>query len=545
MNELYNIFRDVKDGETVTLEKEKKYVIAPEDSFYIKGLFFSNTAKRNENPEGERFCGIYLKNKKNITIDGNGAQILIHGIMTPFIFENCNNIVMKNLSIDHIRPTMSEFTISKSCPGKAEIKINSEFLFRVDGNMIYWHSEPKKDGTFYWEIPYKGRGVLSNAFDPVRGIIGDCISGDDDSWGGFPDISEIEDKGDGVLCLTFRDKKISLNEGTVIQTRCIKRFQTGGASVDSENIRLENLRIKSMNCFGILAQNSGNISYDGLDLTPAEGRTVVSDADFFHFSGCYGHVSVLNCKAHGAHDDVINIHGTHLKIFDVDRKNNCVYLRYSHPETWGFMPYRKGDETEFVNGNTLRPYHKTEVLEVEKLNDTDFRIVTASLPEKIQGDNDVLENITLTASLTVEGNDFGHIPSRAILCTTRKDVIIRNNTFRNTGATVICVADDANFWFESGRSGNIYFENNTVINIGARETDRGCDVIRYEPVVMDKTSSEPVHESLSVKNNRFLSSPCDRYTINLNYLRNADIENNCSDAELVIKKDGKVVSGKG
>ena len=105
------------------------------------------------------------------------------------------------------------------------------------------------------------------------------------------------------------------------------------------------------------------------------------------------------------------------------------------------------------------------------------------------------------------------------------------------GAAALCVADDANFWFESGRSGNIFFENNTVINCAARYPAFGDDVIRYEPVVMDKESETPVHKKLVLKNNRFFRSSGRAYRINLDHLGEAFIEGNISDVELELKNE--------
>ena len=535
MNELSSIFAGVKSGDTVILEKNKVYAIAPEDSFHKKGLFFSNTAKKDENPEGERFCGIYLEDKTDVTIDGNGASVLIHGIMTPFIFKNCKNIIIKNLSFDHFRPSMSELTVTESEKGVIKAKINDEIQYRIDNNVLYWHSEKNTDGEYYWEIPYKGKGILTNAYNPETGIIGDMLAGEGDEYHGFPDITDIKEISRGELIITFRDKNKFIPVGTVSQTRCIKRFQTGGAIDGCENVRLENLRIMSMNCFGILGQNSKNLVYEGLDCTPADGRTVVSDADFFHFSGCSGYVKVLNCKARGAHDDIINIHGTHLKIINADRENNTLVLRYSHPESWGFNAYNPGEEIEYVCGNTLLPYGGARVLSAEKISPTDVKISVDRIPDVSFNENDVIENISRTASLTVDGCVFERIPSRAILCTTRKDVRIVNSTFRCMGAPAVVVADDANFWFESGRSGNIYFENNTVIDCGAREHSKGCDVIRYEPVVIDKSSEKPVHGTITVRNNKFINTLYDRYTVNLNFVGHATVENNESNVKIEIK----------
>lgn len=537
MNDLSERFINVSDGDIITLEKNRIYEIAPEDSFHLKGLFFSNTAKQEENPDGERFCGIYLEGRSNITIDGNGATILIHGIMTPFIFKKCRNIVMKNLTIDHFRPTMTEYTVTECRPGSAVLKINDEYLYRIDGKIIYWHSESDFSGKPYWEIPYKGPKVLSNAMNPETGIVDDMICGKGDSRGGFPDIMHIDVLDKNTLRVEFRDREKLITEGTVVSTRCIIRYQTGGASDESENIILENLRIKSMNGFGILAQNSRNITYRNLDITPAEGRTIVSDADFFHFSGCSGEIKVLNCKATGAHDDIINIHGTHLKIVSINRDKNTLLMRYSHTESWGFNPYIAGDEIEYVSGNTLLPYACAKILNCRQKSNTDFEIEVDSIPDVEFAENDVVENVTRTASLYVEGNTFERIPSRAILCTTRKDVTILNNTFRYMGAPVICVADDANFWFESGRSGKILFDGNTVVDCGARETKIGCDVIRYEPVVMDKSSDKAVHGKIIIRRNKFINNLAEKYTINLNYVREAEISDNESNVMIVEKTD--------
>lgn len=537
MNELSEIISNVNNGETLKLPC-KTYSIAPEDSFVKYGLHFSNTANIDENPDGERFCGIYLENKENVVIDGSGSTVMIHGIMTLFIFKNCRNVVMKNFTFDHYRPTMNEFTVSECEKGRAVIKLNEEFLYEMTDSDLYWISEKNTGGKPYWKNRYKGPYIHTNILDPQDGIVKDGVCAEGEMRPGVPDIGTVREIERGVLEIRFSKPDVYFTPGTVFQTRDIRRVQTGGAIDGCRDVRLENLRIMSMNCFGILAQNSENVDYYNIDCTPKEGRTIVSDADFFHFSGCSGSVTVRNCKAKGAHDDIINIHGTHLRIVSLDRKNSSVVVRYSHRESRGFNPYSVGDKIEFVCGSTLLCYFETSVLGLEQLNDTDFKVFTGALPEAEPHENDVIENVTRTASLTVENNVFEQIPSRAILCTTRKDVIIRNNTLRNMGGPALCVADDANFWFESGRGGNIYFENNRVVNLGARELDRGCDVVRYEPVIMDKTSKTPVHEKLVLKNNEFINTNSDEYTVNLNYLKSAEISGNKCNVKLNIISDG-------
>lgn len=542
MNELSTLFTEVRDNECITLEKDKVYEIAPEDSFHIFGLYFSNTATRpDENPYGERFCGIYLENRNNVVIDGNGAKVLIHGKMTPFVFKRCRNIVFKNLTIDHVRPTMSEFTITDCEKGKATFRINDEFLYRIDGNFLYWHSENSKSGKPYWEIPCKGPYIVIRAYYPETGITDGIHTADTGEYVGLPDIEKITEIEHGVLRVDFCDKEVLLCENSVVQTRLCIRTQTGGCIDECEGVKLDGITVRSINCFGILAQNSGNLLYDHVDCTPAEGRTITSDADFFHFSGCFGDICFKGCRAKGSQDDVMNIHGTHLRVMSYDRNNNSAVMRYCHDQSWGFVPYYPGDEVEFVSASTLLPYYTSTVERVSWLSDFDYLVVFSSLPENITAGSDVVENVTHTPSLTVRDCVFEQISPRGILCTTRKDVLIENNIFRNTSSYVLCVGDDANSWFESGRSGRVVFENNTVVNCCNSDTRKARSVaISYEPAIKAKENISPVHKLLIVRNNKFINTIMDSYTFRLRGLEKAEFSGNISNVPLIYDCDSIV-----
>ena len=89
MNEFCNLVSEIKDNDVIVLEKNKIYDVRQDDSLSLKGFYCSNTAKKHENPDGTRFSALYLDGKKDITIDGNGATLLIHGKMTPLLLNNC------------------------------------------------------------------------------------------------------------------------------------------------------------------------------------------------------------------------------------------------------------------------------------------------------------------------------------------------------------------------------------------------------------------------------------------------------------------------
>ncbi|MBQ8209095.1 MAG: right-handed parallel beta-helix repeat-containing protein [Clostridia bacterium] len=526
MNELSKLFLKVNDGDNITLEN-KTYHVRQDDSFELTGYFCSNTAKKHENPDGLRRTAIYLKDKSNITINGNGATVLVHGKMTPILFDRCSNITVKNLTVDYACPTMAEFTVISNDNGAYVIKINPECLFRVEGNDLIWQGETGSDGNPYWEDSYIGNRRLIKVFDPKTETCSDFRRED------LP-FEKIEQLDETTLRVYLKNKSVDFKEGCTFQTRNIVRDQTGSLFQRCKNLHFENLRIKFMHGLGMVSQFCENVTYKNCDFTPAEGRTIASTADFFQFSGCKGNLTIESCNARGAQDDYVNVHGTHLRIVEKDDAENSIVVRFMHNESWGFQAFEKGDELEFIRWDTLIPYSSTKVTDFKKLNDTDIRLwLDRPLPDIII-DKDVVENASWTPNLYVKNCDFGPTAGRGILCTTRGEVIIENNTFRNLWGPALLIEDDCNFWFESGYTNEIVFRNNRVIGCDYGATWETSSVIRYTPKVMNEKSKAYVHGKLTLTGNTFENSYDGTHSIWLEYLKDAEITDNVFDAPYAI-----------
>ena len=522
MNELSTIFLGIKDGDTVVLEKDKIYDVRQDDSFEFEGYYCSNTAKLHENPRGLRRVAIFLKDKKNVVIDGNGATVLVHGKMTPLLFERCENITVKNLVVDYARPTMSEYSVLSNNNGVCDIRINEECLFRIDGNEIIWLGENGNDGKPYWEDSHIGNRRYNKVYNPETELFRD-FRRDDMAF------EKIEQLDDGVLRVHFVKKDIGLSAGEIMQTRNIVRDQTGALFNRCKNLVFENLRVKFMHGLGMVSQFCENVTYRNCDLTPAKGRTAASTADFFQFSGCRGKIAVENCRARGAHDDYINVHGTHLRIVEKHNERS-ITVRFMHAESWGFQAFEIGDELEFIKWDTLIPYAKTKVIGFERLNDTDIMLILdRDLPE-IEIDKDVVENATWTPDLYVRNCDFGPTSGRGVLCTTRGEVIIENNNFHKLWGPALLLEDDCNFWYESGYTNEVIFRNNVVSQCEYAEMWVNSPIIRYTPKVMNEDSADFVHGKLTVTGNTFEKSKGITHYFCLEYLREAEISGNKFDA---------------
>ena len=80
--------------------------------------------------------------------------------------------------------------------------------------------------------------------------------------------------------------------------------------------------------------------------------------------------------------------------------------------------------------------------------------------------NLVVENVTYTPEVIVRNNFFSRIPSRGLLVTTRRKVLIEKNTFFRMQMSGILIANDARSWFESGMVRDITIRDNHFIECG-------------------------------------------------------------------------------
>ena len=533
MNELRALFENIPSGTAVTLETGKIYHAYQDDCFHLTGYYCTNTAKPHENPTGERFAAIYLKGRKNITVDGNGATLLVHGKMTPLVFDGCENITVRNLTVDYAVPTMAEFTVLESDGPECVLRINPECLYRIENGVLFWLGEPDKTGKPYWEDSYIGNRRLNKLFDPVSRTSSD--------FGRYDlEFSMIEELSPGLIRARLKNPELSLPGGRVLQSRNIVRDHTGSLFNRCRDLRFENLRIKFMHGLGMVSQFCENVSYVNCDLTPGEGRTIASTADFFQFSGCRGKLLLENCRAYGAQEDYINVHGTHLRIVERDDGKNTLLVRFMHDESWGFQAFEVGDRLEFIRWDTLMPYAGTTVTAWSRVNDRDIRLtLDRPIPEEVVLERDVVENKSWVPDLTVRGCSFGPTSGRGILCTTSGRVVIDSNRFEKLWGPALLIEDDCNFWFESGYTRDIAFTNNTVTGCDFGVTWPGSAVIRYSPKVMNEASREFVHGRLTLRGNTFTHPRLGEHVFHLEYLAEADISDNTFDAPW--RTDTKVV----
>ena len=474
--ELFEMIAALRDGETLTLKRGERYDIWQDSCTVLKDYYASNTVTRDENPMGMHRVALFLRNRRNIVIDGNGATLMIHGVITPLLVDCCEGVTIKNLTIDYARPTMNEYRIESCEDGVSILQMHQDCLYEVTDGTLFFCGERDRNGNLFWRMPTKGAEILSMYCNRSTEQVRFFGREEGDRFPSIPTIERAEDLGGGRVRVVWRNQNASLPVGCTVQTRSVRRDELGGLFQYSKNLRLENLRIAFMHGFGLLCQYCENVTYRALDCTPSRGRTIACNADFFHFSGCSGHIRIERCTAAGAHDDFVNVHGTHLRVVKTDGRQ--LRVRFENPNTWGLRAFSEGDRIDLIRWDTMLPYAARRVRKVERIDETDFLLtLDRKLPKTVRVGRDVVENATCTPRLTVKNNSFGPSMGRGILCTTRKRIRIVNNLFYKVGGSVLYVASDCNFWMESGYTTDLLFRANILVDCAYGPGKKPCPPI--------------------------------------------------------------------
>ncbi|SFS54185.1 right-handed parallel beta-helix repeat-containing protein [Paenibacillus sp. BC26] len=468
----------------VTLSIAKgRYDFYPEHAAKVP-YYVTNTASESENPDVSKTIGLLLKGMKDITLDGNGSLFVFHGKMTPLVIDGCENIQIRDLSIDFERATMSEMVVESVGRHHLDVRVKPDSWYELDlHGELFWVGEG-----------WRYQGGPAAQYDPANHTIRRIPQHP------VMDAVKVETIEPNRLRLHYAGDMPDTKAGNVFQLRDGIRDQVGSFVVRSRNVTWSKVSMHYMHGLGIVCQFSENVSFDEMSMKPRaeSGRTCAGFADLIHVSGCRGLIRIENSDFEGAHDDAINVHGTHLRIVDRPSRNQIV-VRYMHGQTYGFEPFFAGDELEFIQARTLTPYSSRTVEAVSRLHARDWLLtLDRQVPDSIE-EHDVVENVTWTPEVSIRNNRFACIPTRGILVTTRRKVVIENNRFERTGMSAILIADDAESWFESGMVRDVTIRMNRFLECGNEEHP----VILIAPENREVPIEQPVHQQVRIEDNRF------------------------------------------
>ena len=439
----------------------------------------SNTTTVDENPDPTKHIGLHMRHIRNLTFDGNGARIVTHGEMTSFLLDSCENVVMQHFTLDAADPSLAEAKV---------VEVGDDYAIMQCARDTRYEITP--EGRLFWiGVGWRFTGGIAQTFDPADNSSLRTASPMDN-------LLKAAELRPGLLWLHY-DYRPALRVGTTLQMRHSFRTEVCGCISRSRNVALRDVELNFLGNFGVVAQFSENVTYDHLRCAPALGsdRTGAGFADFVQMSGCRGKVSITNSYFEGAHDDPINVHGTHLKVKEWRGARQAV-VRFMHGQTFGFTPFAAGDAVELVSAHSLLCLQAMSVKRSEQLNDYEWLLTfdkEVSAAARAE-DNVAVENVTWTPEVEIRNNYFARIPTRGILVSTRRRVVIEDNTFYRMPMAAILISDDARSWYESGPAHDVTIRRNKFVECSSPVLLLWPENDRYDG---------PVHRNISVTHNTF------------------------------------------
>jgi hypothetical protein len=470
------------------------------DAAQRRELYVSNTV--GDDPRHrDKSIALLVEATDDLVIAGEGARLVLHGLQTTFAVIDSRRIRVEGLEFDVAVPTVIDATVVGVgvAAGRAYrlIRVPAATLFSVEGASIRWHGEVLDSGAVAWS----GRDALeyTQIHDPAS----------QRTWRGpnplFEHVRSIRLVGERDIQIDYEHAEEPADPGLVYSMRSTTRDHPGGLVLDSSDVTLSRLRFRFLHGFGVVAQTSRDVTVEGCEFQapPGSGRHSAGFADFVQFSGCSGRAVVRDCLFDGPHDDPINVHGSYLRVTG-QPDPRTLELEYPHAQTAGFPQFSPGDQIELVERATLQAIASATVRTARqpsgRAHDQPLRTIVvtvdAELLEGLVGWTAV-ENVTRTPTVRIIRNIFRNVPTRGILVTTRRAVLIEENRFERTGMAGIYVSCDADEWWESGPVRDLTIRGNEFI-------DPGGPAIFLDPRNTRSDPGHPVHSGVTVTDNRFV-----------------------------------------
>ncbi|MDO4229026.1 MAG: alpha-1,3-galactosidase B [Capnocytophaga sp.] len=467
--------------------------------FYPDGSFEKELYISNHDQTNPKNVAFYLENLKNITIDGNGSTFIFHGTMIPFVLKNCENITLKNFSVDFQLPHLRQLTVLNV--DKENDAVTA--LIEPSGNYVI------EDEKLYITVgDYRFEPTWLMAFNENKRLTYNRA----DVKFKVKKVSEIRPNELKIEGWT-QSQYTSAGERLVL--RGFHR-PTPGIVIDySKNTVIDNVNLHYAYGMGLVAQMSENVTLNNFSICLKENDTryFTTQADATHFSACKGVIRSENGLYEAMGDDAINVHGTYLKVIErVDV--NTIKAQYMHPQTWGFLWGEVGDQTQFISSNTMdlvdgKTYQIKSIKAVDKPTEFGAKIFeiafTEPIPMEINAEKSFgIENLTWTPEVIFKNNIIRNNRARGALFSTPKKVICEDNLFDQTHGTAILLCGDSNGWYETGACKDVIIRNNRFVNALTANYQFTNAIISIYPEIPNLPDQKQFfHSGIVIENNIF------------------------------------------
>ena len=487
LSSLLNHVRE--SGEVTIVFEEGEYHFSP-DYATEKLLYISN-----HDEDSIKKVAFDLTDFHNVTIQGNQTKFIFHTDILPLYLYHCSDVTIQGISIDYEKPGYSEGTIVHVEPKRMVLSIDKDkYSYFIKNNRIYFTGENYCHEIWHWlEIDVKRNAPVYEGHD--------MVFNHPDFLNYFKWKQKNDDEVEVILTEDDQYFYESSAPGNVVVLRHHPRNYPGIFINESKNITCEDVKIYHSTGMGVIAEFTENITLNEFQVTlhPDKKRVFTSAADATHFVYCKGLIHINNCLMENQLDDPVNVHGIYSRIKEIINDRELI-VELVHHQQKGVKVGDVGDEISFVEHKSMLPYGKAVIEDIYMIN-KDYTYLKFNQSIENMKTMDVVENSSYIPDVLIENSTFQNNRARGLLLTSAGNVVVKNNTFRTSGAAIL-IEGDSNDWFESGATKHILIESNTFENCNYI-TDWGKAPIQVSPRASEYVEGVRYHKCLEIKNNQF------------------------------------------
>jgi hypothetical protein len=472
---------EIRDGMTLTLPPGVHHIRA--DGLQRRHLHLSN------NDDGEKTILFDLSGMENITIEGNGAELIMHGYVIPFFMRKAKNIVIRNLTIDWAHPFYAQGAVTDTGEDWFVVQFESEYKLAVrDGHLLAMNPDLPEPVPFH----------NLNFIDPQRGE--QAFQSKDEYQALRPGNFRATDLGNGLVRLQSRHFRNRPRVGQVAVFQYEGRVSPAIAVQHSASILIERVTQYHAGAIANLFEGTRDIHISHMRMTRRGNRWFSAQHDATHFVECSGDITIENSLFEFQFDDGTNIHGIFRTIERLVPENG-IRLRLVHHQHWGADTLQPGDVIALLSRDELAVGHKATVQRVEWIS-PELMDVYCDVPfPDLDFSGFVVMNYITDVRVTIAGNRFQNNRARSLLIKTFGQVRIHDNVFHAPGPAILISAGLSN-WYESGPVDDVAIFNNIFdqCNFG----DWGEGVIAVTAMLANRASEYPVMRNIRIHGNAFI-----------------------------------------
>ncbi|WPJ95377.1 right-handed parallel beta-helix repeat-containing protein [Coraliomargarita algicola] len=434
------IMSQVQDGQTKIKVPQATYRLAPVHSAHLE-----------------------LIELKGIEIDFQGSEIVCTDRTRAIHLEKCENVVIKNLSIDYDPMLYTQGLITEFTPEYFQIEVFEGYP--MEG------------------LSAKGAEVYSAETHELK-----------PGFRTFHDIKSIT-KMEGRSLRVYRKKHLRIDSefvevGDVLLLKTERKRIDGGSfaphcvySTQCRDLLFENVTVYASNCFSFLGEESSNIHYYRCrvdrkknDPKVSYPRMRSSNWDAFHSINAEVGPTIEECYAGYMGDDGVNIRGDYHVVAEGEGAVLTVISKRA-------LNIQLGDPVEVVsrNGKLLGEAVATHIArardypkeKIESAKDQFTLILPGNLRDAwyVTLDRVIpIDDVSVICAVNRVGRGFkvinnviGHNRSRGIL-TKASDGVISGNLVEDTGLESLKLSPNISNWLEAAYYSNLVVKDNVIRN---------------------------------------------------------------------------------